>query len=407
MNSKLDTSAIVHCALMNETNINNYRISITVDHTVDKAVLQRAVDKLVHRFPMICCRIVCDGRWYYSEKMEKITVKDDDYPILRSLTHKNVFDQAVNVICHENKIIFEAFHSVTDGTGAFIFLNALLAEYSDLMAGGEGIDWGIPGEREAEDAFLKFADAKTMIKDPVDHSNGFKFRPLAEGEKIGFSCFGLNLRQTKDLAKKHQCTLNEMILTIIYYGIFSLDYSLGKNVVLTVPVNLRNKFESPTLRNFSFLANAAVTSKGTDRPVEEVIREIRTRIHKQNNKEYLHSGITKIVKLADNPLMKYIPVGIKNRAIRLGANLGGDKGCMTVSNLGDISRLLPDAIEYVKDLDIMMSPRRNAPFNCCIASLNGQLNLNFTHGDPDSQFLKGIEEFLTANGVEFTRTIHA
>ena len=70
MNTKLDTTAIVHCALMNERVINNYRISVTVDHVVDKDILQRAVDKLVERFPMICCRIISDGRWYYSEKMD-------------------------------------------------------------------------------------------------------------------------------------------------------------------------------------------------------------------------------------------------------------------------------------------------------------------------------------------------
>lgn len=406
MNTKLDTTAIVHCALMNERVINNYRISVTVDHVVDKDILQRAVDKLVERFPMICCRIISDGRWYYSEKMDRIIVKDDDFPILRSLNYKNVFEQAVNIICAENKIIFEAFHSVTDGSGAFVFLNALIAEYSDLVSGGEGIDWGIASERECEDAFAKFGNAVKTLKDPVDHSNGFKFRPLAEGEKIGFSSLRLNLRQTKDVAKKHRCTLNEMILSIIYYGIFSLDYSLGKNVVLTVPVNLRNKFESPTLRNFSFLANAAVRSEGVDKPLEEVVREIRTRLLKQNNREYLHAGITKIMKMANNPLMRIAPLALKNLAIRAGAAMGGDKGCMTVSNLGDVSRMLPDAAEYIKDLDIMMSPRRHSPFNCVVSSMNGQLSLNFTHGDPDAQFIKGVKAFLDSCGISYTHKIH-
>ncbi len=405
MNRKLDTSAVVHCALMNENNINNYRISITVEHTVNPQLLQRAVDKMVDRFPMICCRIVDDGKWYYSEKLEKLTVQTDDYPVLRSINHKNVFTQAVNVIYKENKIIMEAFHSVTDGFGACTFLNALLREYHALCDGGEGLEWGVPNEREYEDGFLKFGDAVKTMKDPVDHSSAFKFRPLAEGEQIGYSNFRINLQQIKALSKKYRCTLNEMILTIVYYGIFSLDYSKGKNVVLTVPVNLRNKFESPSLRNFSFLANASVRSS-TEKPVEEVIKEIRAQLHKQNNKEYLHSAVTKIARIAKNPFMEYIPLKVKNFIIRLVANMGRDKGCMTVSNLGDISRMLPDAIQYIKELDIMMSPRRFSPFNCCIASLNGEMCLNFTHGDPDSQFLKGISAFLDDHGVEYTRVQH-
>lgn len=406
MRIKLDSSAIVHCALMNENVINNYRISLAMDRPVNAELLQRAADKMVDRFPMICCRIVDDGKWYYGEKLDKVTVKPDTMPILRSLNHKNVFEQAVNIIYSGNKIIFEAFHSVTDGFGAFTFLNALVCEYQDLLTGGEGIDWGVYSERECEDGFVRFGDADKIIKDPVDHSNGFKFRPLAEGEKIGFSSFCLNLRQTKNLAKSLSCTLNEMILTIIYYGAFSLDYSMNKNVVLTVPVNLRNKFESPTLHNFSFLANASVRSTGVSKPVEEVIREIRTQLHKQNNREYLHSAITNIVNITEMPVVKYAPLPLKKLFIRIGAAMGGDKGCMTVSNLGDISRMMPDAVNYVKELYIMMSPRRNSPFNCCIASLGGDLCLNFTHGDPDSQFLKGIRRFLDANGIEYRQVTH-
>jgi len=406
MKRKLDTSAIVHCALMNKDNINNYRISITVDDIVNPRLLQRAVDKMVERFPMICCRIVDDGKWYYSEKLEKLTVQTDDYPILRSINHKNVFTQAVTVIYSENKIIMEAFHSVTDGFGACTFLNALLKEYHTLRDGDEGLEWGMPNEREYEDGFIKFGDARKTMKDPVDHSSAFKFRPLAEGEQIGYSKFRVNLRQIKALSKKYRCTINEMILTILCYGIFSLDYSRGKNVVLTVPVNLRNKFESPSLRNFTFLANASVRSSGTEKPVEEVIKEIRTRMYKQNNKEYLHCAVTQIARIAKNPFMEYIPLGVKNFFIRLIANMGRDKGCMTVSNLGDISLMLPDSIQYIKEMDIMMSPRRFSPFNCCIASLNGEMCLNFTHGDPNSRFLKGVTAFLETNGVEYTRVQH-
>ncbi|MBR5521536.1 MAG: hypothetical protein IKU54_06015 [Oscillospiraceae bacterium] len=406
MNNKLDTSAIVHCSLMNENTINNYRISLTMDKPVNPVLLQRAVDKMVDRFPMICCRITDDGKWYYSEKLEKLAIKTDDLPILKSINHKNIFEQAVNIIYTEEKIIMEAFHSVTDGFGAFTFMNSLICEYEDLYAGGEGIDWGMPNDREFEDGFTKFGDAAKTTKDPVDHKNAFKFRPFAEGETVGFSNFRLNLRNTKDLAKKLQCTLNEMILTIIYYGIFSMDYSYGKNVVLTVPVNLRNKFESPSLRNFAFLTNTAVTSHGTDKPVEEVIREIRTQMHKQNNKEYLHGAITKLAAITKMPVIKDVPLWLKNFVIRTVANRGRDKGCMTVSNLGDISRMLPDAVEHIRNLDIMMSPRRHSPFNCCIASLNGELCLNFTHGSLDSDFLKGIRTFLEANGIQYTQVTH-
>ena len=44
MKKRLDTTAIVHTARMNENTINAYRISIAMDHTVNPQLLQQAVD---------------------------------------------------------------------------------------------------------------------------------------------------------------------------------------------------------------------------------------------------------------------------------------------------------------------------------------------------------------------------
>ena len=44
MKKRLDTTAIVHTARMNENTINAYRISIAMDHTVNPQLLQQAPD---------------------------------------------------------------------------------------------------------------------------------------------------------------------------------------------------------------------------------------------------------------------------------------------------------------------------------------------------------------------------
>ena len=68
---------------------------------------------------MICCRMVEDGYWVYSEGLESLKIIPDTLGVLGSITHKSVYQQAMNIIYKDDRIILEAFHSVTDGHGAY------------------------------------------------------------------------------------------------------------------------------------------------------------------------------------------------------------------------------------------------------------------------------------------------
>jgi len=405
MRTKLDTTAIVHTALMSKKHINMYRIIITVKETVDPVLLQRALDKMVDRFPMICSRIVSDSHWYYLEKMERIIVREDDRRILGSLDCHNVFSQAVNIMYSGREIIMEAFHSVTDGFGAFTFLNCLVAEYAHLKYGdGEELNWGIVSDREREDSFVKFGDASQSAEKLFKVKNAFTFEG-EETRQAKFTTFRLNLRNIKDTAKRRQCTLNEMIITMFYSAIFRIDNTINKDVVLTIPVNLRNKFDSASLLNFTYLAKTVVRKTAHNKPEDEIIREIRSQMLRQNNREYLHKAITPMGRLQTSLLMKICPLWLKTFMIRTAVRFGADNTLMTVSNLGDISRMLPDAAHIV-NVDTIISPRRNSPYNCCIASLGNIMNINFTHGNPDSPFMTNLRLWLRENGIAFEEYRH-
>ena len=98
MKTKFDSSAIVHTALMNDNTINNYRIAITMKKDVDPERLQRAVDLVASRYPMIICRVANGDSWIYSDPLPTVAVKKDDGRILKSLDRHNIFQQAVNIM---------------------------------------------------------------------------------------------------------------------------------------------------------------------------------------------------------------------------------------------------------------------------------------------------------------------
>ncbi|MBQ7903341.1 MAG: hypothetical protein IJ362_06385 [Oscillospiraceae bacterium] len=406
MRAKVDTTALVHPALMNENTINVYRISVAMKDTVDPVVLQQSLNTMVKRFPMICCRMAKDNFWYYTEGLGKITATEDSGRILASLTPENVFQQATNIMYSGNKIIMESFHSVADGFGAFTFMNGLLGEYGRLKYNTElePAYWGTATEEEVEDGFLRYGNAKGRAAKPVKIRRPFSFPKRYPGDPLNFTTFSMNAKEMKKLARQYRCTLNELILAMVYSAIFKLDDTKDKDIVVAVPINLRNKFESPSLRNFSYLASAVLRNTGST--MAEIIREIRTQLHKQNNKEFLHKAITDIARLGGSPFMKMCPLSVKNFFIRLGVKLGADKTCMTVSNLGDLSYMLPAAADYIDHINIMLSPRRNSPYNCCVSTMNGNLNITFTHGPVEDPFLCGIVNWLQQNNISYATQLH-
>lgn len=408
MKKRLDTTAIVHTARMNENTINAYRISIAMDHTVNPQLLQKAVDNTIQRYPMICCRMVEDGYWVYSEGLESLKIMPDTLGVLGSITHKSVYQQAMNIIYKDDRIILEAFHSVTDGHGAFTYINTLLGEYLRLKnsSGDENVCYGTAPEAEYEDGFITYSTIKENPEKISKVTAPFAFEKIDYSVSPQFTTYRLNLREMKNLAKSNQCTLNELALAMVYNSIFRINSSEGKDVVLAVPINLRNKFQSRSLRNFIHLAKINLHKNVEGKSMQDMVKEIRRQLHLQNNKEYLHKAISQYGRLQQSFFMKIAPLWMKNIIVKLGDVFKYDKSCMTVSNLGDVSYILPDAYANIKFVDTMLAPRINSPYNCCLATLGDYMNITFTHSHKDDHFVSGIDSWLKENSISYTTYVH-
>ncbi len=129
-------------------------------------------------------------------------------------------------------------------------------------------------------------------------------------------------------------------------------------------------------------------------------------MHLQNNKEYLHKAISQYGRLQQSFFMKIAPLWMKNIIVKLGDVFKYDKSCMTVSNLGDVSYILPDAYANIKFVDTMLAPRINSPYNCCLATLGDYMNITFTHSHKDDHFVSGIDSWLKENSISYTTYVH-
>ena len=130
--------------------------------------LQEALDLALEEFSMFRCVLRKGFFWNYLEESEENAIVRREYK--RPCSQIYVRDQKsllFEVTYYKNRINFETYHALTDGTGALHFLRALVYHYLSLLYPGQ-IDYDAgklqliqTEEDKEEDSFWKYYDRDT------------------------------------------------------------------------------------------------------------------------------------------------------------------------------------------------------------------------------------------------------
>lgn len=166
---ELDLSAIVYPTLQRRDFSSVYRLSVLLREEIDPAVLQRALDRTLPRFPTYKAAIRKGLFWRYLEPNNRPGpfVQEDVKNPCQPMPFKTNHRYLVRVYYYRNRISLEVHHSLGDGTGGMCVLQTLTAEYLRLLGHGEIENGGFvlnideePDSEELEDAYMKYANAK-------------------------------------------------------------------------------------------------------------------------------------------------------------------------------------------------------------------------------------------------------
>lgn len=96
----------------------------------------------------------------------------------------------------------------------------------------------------------------------------------------------------------------------------------------------------------------------------------------ENNTHTLRSKFAANVASEKSPVLKVMPLFIKNIAMKAVFNAVGErKSCLCLSNLGAVE--LPEAMApYVQRLDFIIGVQAAAPHDCGVVSWNGTMYIN-------------------------------
>lgn len=362
---------------------NIFRMSVILKEKIDPELLSRAVEMTLPRFPCFDVRLRKGLFWYYFEKNDNLppVMPDIKNPCQR-VKRKENNGFLFRVYYYEKRISVEFFHALTDAYGTVRFLNTLTAQYlrllgHDIPPGESVLDINEPAtEDELSDPFPRFASSKAKLK------KGNKFVYHVRGTKLpAHMCTivtgTMPLDQVKAKAKEYGVTITELIsaeLLYVHYQMQRQELSRAKrkkDISVQIPVNLRNFFPTKTLRNFSLTYIDRINPNMGEYTFEEMLKQVALYLRYVNNEKMLNAMITGNLKLETNPIMRVLPLFIKDAAIGLSFRITGEKSTTVMfSNIGIVK--IPEEMQpYVDRYVIMSGPGK----------LNGARCAGITYGN--------------------------
>ena len=404
---RLDNAAKIYPAARRRNWSSIFRLSVTLNEEVDRSILKSALDITVKRFPSIAARLRRGLFWYYLEEISEAPEISDEksYP-LTNISRAETKRCAFRVIAYKNRIAIEIFHSLTDGTGALIFLKTLTAEYLTQKYGlvipsecGVLDRYEDPRDEELEDSFQKHICDVAASR---SESNAWRISGTPEPKNFtNLTCFKLSVNECKAKAHEYGISVNTLLASALMSALQNLQFKKVqekkklKPIKVLLPINLRRILGSSTLRNFAFYTTPEINPRLGAYSFEEICQIVHHHMALNVNDKVMKTKITANVKNERSMVVRIMPLFIKNIVMKAVFNVVGEKkSCISMSNLGAVK--IPDIMQkYVTRFDFILGVQATIPSNCAVISYGDDLYMNFvrniTESDLEYEFYEVIK----------------
>ena len=401
---KLDNAALAFPLVTGKNDTRVFRFYCQLKETVDGEVLQQALDQTMKKYPLFQAVLRKGLFWFYLERRDvHAIVKQEKRPPCSSLYIPDKKSLLFQVSYHNNRMNFEVFHGLTDGTGAMNFLEELVQNYLILahpeteLPRVEHEEEITPGDQE-EDSFSQYYSSE------IPRSKEKK--PAAvklKGEKLVHSDMDiteviLNVKETLAKARSYGVSITILLTAML---LCSIQEEIPRNrqkkpVTLMIPVNLRNYFPSQSMGNFFGWIEVGYVFE-EDTSFEEVLASVKQQFQKQLQKDRIAMNMNGYVRIEKNPFVRAVPLEIKKFFLMAGANLGSRSITAVYSNIG-IIRLPEEYKEYIERFGIFAS---TDSLQLCSCSYGNQLVLGFTSKIPDDSIQRNFMKMLKKEEISY------
>lgn len=269
---KLDNAAKLFVSIKNKKNIPIFRVSAVLKEEVNPQKLQEALDIAIKRYPTLALMIKKGLFWnYFEENHRKLLIQEDKYYPCYNINSKLNNGYLIRVGYYKYRVFAEIYHSLADAASLISFFKSLLYHYFILT--NKTIDDknedifkdNIHTLADYDDSFLVHTkNKKSSVREEKNKNvyliKGKSFKFYGDNVVHGI----LDLNKVKEESKKYNVTITSYLLSLLAYSIYETrikDRLERKNIVVCLPVNLRQIFPSISLKNFLGLQTLLLIQK--------------------------------------------------------------------------------------------------------------------------------------------------
>ena len=399
---KLDNAALAFPLVTGENDTRVFRFYCQLKEEVDSDILQQALDRTMEKYPLFQAVLRKGLFWFYLEHSDiRALVKPETEPPCSRLYIPDKKSLLFQVSYYKERINFEVFHALTDGTGAMHFLQELVQNYLILAYPKKnfpeiGRDKKTGRGNIEEDSFSQYYSS-----DIPKNREKKKAAVKLKGEKLVHSDMHisevvLSVKEVHQKARSYGVSITVLLTAVM---LCSIREEIPKNqqkrpVTLMIPVNLRNYFPSQSMTNFFGWIEVGYTFSDTT-TFEEVLADVKRQFEQELEKDKIAMHMNDYVRIEKNIFVRAVPLEIKKYFLMIGANLGSRSITAVYSNIGIIC--LPEEYrEYIRHFGIFASTNS---LQMCSCSYGDEMVLGFTSKIPDDSIQRNFRRMLSEEEI--------
>ena len=403
---ELDNVGKMYSATSNQENTRVFRFYCVLKEEISCTMLQQALDQTLQTYPIFLSVMRKGLFWHYLEKSSlRPVVKEEQKEPCSSLYIKDKKALLFKVTYYHNRINFEVFHALTDGTGATAFLKELVKNYLCIAHAKDGLentrllDEHITVSDQESDSFSKYYNKKEKVK--AEKTKAFQL-PKPKKKDMGLRIHEASVSVSDVLrqAKAYHVSMT-VYLTAAFMMAVQTEMALEQKkrpVVVMVPVNLRQFFPSSSMLNFFNCITPSFTFEKEGWTFEDIIHEVNSYFKEELTKEKVAAHMNQLIALEKHPLLRIAPLEVKNLGIKAGTRYAERDATAIFSNMGIID--LPDEyLPYIERFGVFMNTPK---LELTMCSFQGNINFSFTSRFDTSNIQRNFYQILEEQGISST-----
>ncbi|MBQ1273893.1 MAG: hypothetical protein U0L26_01210 [Cellulosilyticum sp.] len=401
---QLDNAAKIFPTNSNKYDTKVFRFSCRLKEMVQPRVLQKALDKTMHAFPLYASIIRKGLFWYYFESSDiKPIIKQENHSPCGQIYDENIKGLLFEVTYYKKRINLEVHHALTDGVGALQFLKTLVLNYlvmvhaDVLQEKNLSIDYDASLAEREVDGFSKYSSkAKGSKKASIGKAYKFKGERIDE-DFLQVINGQVSVKQVLGKAHEYKTTITIYLIALLIQAIGEQMSEREKKrpVVVSVPVNLRPYFQSASARNFFSVVLVPYRFGKSKNQLEDIIDYLKVFFDKELKTEKFQARINHLVALEKNYVTRAVPLILKRPTLKLAHYFNNEEVTTSFSNTGKV--IMPDeVVTYIDGFDFCVSTRK---IQVCLCSFGDQLSISFTSPFVNTEVQKYFFRALTKQGI--------